>query len=364
VTNLRLTLVAGVDPHRTRPGGIRSYVLGLARHMAANGADVLLMGIGGPANSEPFRFVAVSQDPNASSLAFQIGLRRTLRTRPINGGVIHAQRPDDLVPFLGPAGRCPLVTTIHGDPLPGIVSRHGRLTAYAYRRLERKGIRAARRSLFIDSQSRLVFSSRYPREAGKFLDTDVGIDLGWLHREDQDKALASWGLDGRPTVLFAGRFEREKNLPLIAQALALCETHPTLLLAGSGSQEGSIAKTLSGLSYRFLGVVPHERMVSLYSAVNVTVLASTREAMPLTCLESLACGTPVVATRTGRIPELVVSAQNGFVVDQNPLRIASAIDRAINDGQLMRNACRASVERFSWDRVGPSLVKLYQEVLS
>jgi len=105
-------------------------------------------------------------------------------------------------------------------------------------------------------------------------------------------------------------------------------------------------------------------MVSLYSAVNVTVLASAREAMPLTCLESLACGTPVVATRTGRIPELVVSAQNGFVVDQNPLQIASAIDRAINDGRLMRNACRASVERFSWDRVGPSLVKLYQEVLS
>jgi len=364
LTDLRLTLVAGVDPHRTRPGGIRSYVLGLARYLAANGTDVLLMGIGGPADSEPFRFVAVTEDPDASSLAFQISLRRTLRRRPITGGVIHAQRPDDLVPFLRPAGRCPLVVTIHGDPLPGILTRHGRLAAYAYRRLERKGIRAARRSLFIDSQSRSVFSSRYPGEAGKFLDTDVGIDFGRLHREDQDKAVMSWGLDGRPTVLFAGRFEREKNLPLIARALALCETHPTLLLAGSGSEEGSMVKTLSGLSYRFLGVVPHDRMVSLYSAVDVTVLASTREAMPLTCLESLACGTPVVATRTGRIPELVVPAQNGFLVDQNPLQMASAIDRAVNDGRLMRNACRASVERFSWDRVGALLVRLYQEVLS
>jgi len=105
-------------------------------------------------------------------------------------------------------------------------------------------------------------------------------------------------------------------------------------------------------------------MPSLYVAVDSTILPSTREAMPLACLESLACGTPIVATRTGRLREIIETGRNGFLVAADPVELARAIDRSINDGRRMERACRESVERFGWDRVGPSVLRQYKEALS
>ena len=363
MTSLKVTLVAGIDPAQTRPGGIRSYVLGLARYLASTGADVTLLGMGGPAHNEPFRFVAVTADSHASSLAFHLGLRKTIRHRTVSEGVIHAQRPDDLVPFLAQYRRPPLVATVHGDPLPGIRDRHGWAASTVYRRWESKAVAASARLLFVDRASREAFSRRYPQQAAKFVDTAVGIDLDGFRPGVPGEARRAWGLDDRPHVLFAGRFEREKNLELLARALALCETHPTLLLAGAGRSTATFPSLLNGVPHRFLGVVPHEQMASLFSAVDATMLPSIREAMPLACLESLACGTPVVATRAGRLPEIVQSGANGFVVDGIPARFAQAIDQVIHASKQMRERCRASVENFGWDHVGPSLIQVYREVL-
>ena len=86
--------------------------------------------------------------------------------------------------------------------------------------------------------------------------------------------------------------------------------------------------------------------------------------MPLACLESLACGTPIVATRTGRLPEIIEPGRNGLLVDADPVDLARAIDRVITDGWQMEGACRESVERFGWDQVGPSVLHQYEEALT
>jgi len=365
MTNLQVALVAGIDPARTRPGGTRSYVLGLARYLASAGVDVTLLGIGGPVSErEPFRFMAATADSNASSLTFHRSLRKIVRAGRLVTGVIHTQRPDDLVPFLPEFEEVALVMTIHGDPFPGIRTRHGRVVSAAYRRFERKAVGAARRVLFVDPHSRGVFSRRYPRDARKFVDSQVGIDLNVFRLEESAGARASWKLDESPHILFAGRFEQEKNLSLLIRALPLCETRPTLLLAGAGSESDDVRRQLNGSSHRILGVVPHERMPSLYAAVDATILPSTREAMPLAALESLACGKPIVATRTGRLPEIIEHGRNGLLVPPDPLELARAIDRAITDGRQMGPSCRESVVRFGWDRVGPSVLRQYEEALA
>jgi len=364
MTNLQVALVAGIDPARTRPGGTRSYVLGLARYLVSTGVDVTLVGIGGPAaKDDPFQFVAAIPDSSASSLTFHRGLRKVVKATQFQASVIHAQRPDDLVPFLSKFTASGLLITIHGDPLPGIRDRHGRVMSTAYRRLERRGISAARRVLFVDSHSREVFSRRYSSQAGKFVVSSVGIDLDSFRLADPGSARAAWQLRDGPTVLFAGRLEREKNLSLLLRALPFSETQPTLLIAGAGSESDDVDRQLSHSSHRILGVVPHEKMPSLYAAADATILPSSREAMPLTCLESLACGTPVVATRTGRLSELIEPGRNGFLVQADPVDLAHAIDRAVTERKQMERACRESAEPFGWDRVGPSILHEYEEAL-
>lgn len=364
MTSLQVALVAGIDPARTRPGGTRSYVLGLARYLASAGADVTLVGIGGPADKDDrFQFVAAVGDPAAGSVAFHRGLRKVVKAAQVQASVVHTQRPDDLVPFLPEFSGAGLLITIHGDPLPGIRDRHGRVMSAAYRRLERRGISAARRVLFVDSYSRGVFSRRYASEAGKFVDSSVGIDLDSFRVADPEGARTTWQLGDGPTVLFAGRLEREKNLSLLLRALPRCETRPTLLLAGAGSESKALHRQLDHSSHRMLGLVPHEEMPSLYAAVDATILPSSREAMPLACLESLACGTPVVATRAGRLSEMIEPGRNGFLVPSDPVDLARAIDRAVTEGKQMERACRESAEPFGWGRIGPSILRQYEEAL-
>lgn len=365
MTKLRVALVAGIDPVRTRPGGTRSYVLGLARYLASAGAEVTLVGIGGPGpKDDPFQFVAATADPAASSLTFHRGLKKVARAETVRASIVHTQRPDDLVPFLPELAAAGLLVTIHGDPLPGIRDRHGRVVSAAYRRLERRGISAARRVLFVDPRSRDVFARRYAAQARKFVDSSVGIDLSAFRVARTEAARAAWQLVDRPTILFAGRLEREKNLSLLLTALPLCETRPALLIAGDGSESKELDRQLDRSSHRMLGVVPHEEMPSLYAAVDATVLPSSREAMPLACLESLACGTPVVATRAGRLAELIEPGRNGFLVPADPVDLAAAIDRAVKEGRQMESACRESAEPYGWDRVGPSILRQYEEALS
>jgi glycosyltransferase involved in cell wall biosynthesis len=360
---LQVALVAGIDPLRTRPGGTRSYVLGLARYLASTGVEVTVIGVGGPARNEPFHFVAATADSTGRTLTFHRSLRKFLRMRDLTANVIHAQRPDDLVPFLPDFAQTALVTTIHGDPLQGIRERHGYLISAVYRRLERRGIGAAKRILFVDPRSREEFSRRYPRDAQKFVNSFVGVDLNTFRLADKEPARAAWRLEERPHILFSGRFEREKNLSLLCRSLFLCETRPILLLAGAGPEMDFARRQLVGLGHRFLGVVPHEQMPFLYLAVDATILPSTREAMPLACLESLACGTPVVATRVGRLPEIIEPGRNGFLAQDSPIEFARAIDRVIREGRAMARTCRESVERFGWDRIGPSVLRQYEEAL-
>lgn len=364
MTDLRATLVSGISPASTRPGGIRSYVLGLAKYLALAGIEVTLVGIGPDHPIPGCHFVPIDAKTSVPSVAFHRALRRYLRRVGSPQGIIHTQRPDDFAPFapagIGAAG----VITIHGDPLPGIRSRHGPLTALAYLRLERRAIAAAKRVLFLDVSGRESLSRRHPEQTSKFADTTVGVDLEVFHRIDAAEARGKWKLVDRPYLLFAGRFEREKNLSLLAEAVRISQTGPILLLAGEGRETERVSDFLQNVPHQFLGTVAHEEMPGLYSAVHATVLSSSREAMPMACLESLACGTPVVATPAGRLPDLITPGLNGYLPPPEPVEFARCIDEVIRNHTEMVPNCRKTSFEFDWNRVLPSLIREYEEALS
>src|SRR5207245_10032415 len=101
MTNFQVALVAGVDPARTRPGGTRSYVLGLARYVVSAGVDVTLVGIGGPAaEDDALQLVAAVPHPSASSLTLHRGLRRGVTATKGEARPVHTPRPGPVVAFL------------------------------------------------------------------------------------------------------------------------------------------------------------------------------------------------------------------------------------------------------------------------
>src|SRR5438045_5914401 len=103
-----------------------------------------------------------------------------------------------------------------------------------------------------------------------------------------------------------------------------------------------------------LGARPREEMPFFYSAANVTVVPSYHESFGLAAVESLACGTPVVATRSGGLTTIVRDGETGYLVPRCPGFFAERLDGLLRHPNLlaqMRLAARPSVLRFSWKNV-------------
>jgi glycosyltransferase involved in cell wall biosynthesis len=179
-----------------------------------------------------------------------------------------------------------------------------------------------------------------------------------------------------PFVLFVGRLASNKGLLDLAEAfrpLARRDGSAQLVVVGEdgGQRAPLLAKVQElGLSNR-VHLVGHvnedEWLAAAYREARLTVLPSEYEAFGLVLLESLAAGTPVVASRVGGIPEVVEDGKAGLLVPpKSPSALAEAIARLWEDRDLARRFGEYGrdqvVPRFQWDRLADRLDALYREV--
>ena len=148
---------------------------------------------------------------------------------------------------------------------------------------------------------------------------------------------------------------------------------------GGGDDNGKAAtemQRLKGLarslrvdgSVSFLGLVAHDELPFFYSAADVCVVPSYHESFGLVVLESLACGTPVVATKVGAAETLVRPGKTGYLAKSNdPLDLADSISqlmRDLNQHQELASSIRASVMKYRWQNIADALIAEYRAVLA
>ncbi|OFV84871.1 MAG: hypothetical protein A2W26_11910 [Acidobacteria bacterium RBG_16_64_8] len=360
---MKAYLVAGVHPTIPAASGIRSYVLSLASRLASRGVAVVLIGVGPPAPVAFGEFRSVVATYPTSSYRFLRGLWRYARQCPVEeGAIVHAQRPDDLYPFLGMARGARLICTLHGDPGRGVRERRV-LGRYLYGMAERRTLPAARRVISVTESGLRAYVARYPWLESKTSVIPVGVDLAAFRPSDRGAAKAAFGLHDRPTILFAGRFEPEKRVEVVIEAIRGLTQPPDLLLAGQGRLDSRMRALAGGLPVRFLGPVDRIRMPVLLSAVDALVLASSHEGLPTIVLESLACGTPVIATRVGDLSRVLEEGKTGFYFDGSPGALRDLLAMRWDSLLAMRSACARSAEPYSWDRVADRVMEVYDAAL-
>lgn len=180
-----------------------------------------------------------------------------------------------------------------------------------------------------------------------------GVDATRFHPIDRVAARRKLDLGEGPVVLSVGNLVPNKGMDRLIRALALASSNPgtsaasaTLVIAGGGPEEDRLRTlaTRHGLRdrVRFTGVVDHESLGSWYGAADLFALATEREGWPNAILESLACGTPVVATRVGGVPEILQTDRLGLMVDPSDEAFAQAIEAALG-----RAWDRAEIARFA-----------------
>jgi glycosyltransferase involved in cell wall biosynthesis len=159
-----------------------------------------------------------------------------------------------------------------------------------------------------------------------------------------------------PEVLYAGRLSPEKGvLELLEAAQGL-----NLVVAGDGPLRDRFPSAR--------GFVQHEELQHLYARAAVVACPSRREGFGVACLEAMAHGRPVVATRVGGLLDLVVDGETGIVVPpRDPPALRSALERLLSDADLRRRLGTAGRDRarahFSWETVTNATLAAYAEAV-
>ncbi len=186
--------------------------------------------------------------------------------------------------------------------------------------------------------------------------------------------------DSRPTVLFVGTLTEEKGLTTVVEAvLSLRSKYPDILLQILGNGEGALADTLRAqaraagaeASVEYHGfVADRPRLPEYYRRAHVFASPAHHEpGVANVYVEAMACGCPVVASRTGGAPEAVVDGETGLLVPPDDVdATAAALDRILSDAALRRRmggAARQRVEEyFAVDKYIGRVLAAYEKAIA
>jgi teichuronic acid biosynthesis glycosyltransferase TuaC len=199
-----------------------------------------------------------------------------------------------------------------------------------------------------------------------------GVDLEKFHPVPQQMARQRLGLGGKRIILSAGNLVPNKGFDLLVRALRLLIDEYRvdglqLVIVGGGSERRPLERLASQLSLtgqiHFAGAVPHERLHLWYSAADVFCLASRREGWPNVLLEALACGTPVVATAVGGIPEIICTDELGLVSRSGERELADALALAL-EKPWQADLLRSYAAFYTWERTAQSIAQILVAVLA
>ncbi len=203
-----------------------------------------------------------------------------------------------------------------------------------------------------------------------------GVDLTLFTPQNQQQAREALGLRAdQPVLLFVGRLDPFKGPDMLLQAAALMEEQAQVVIVGgrlTGDQELHNLRKLAvslKISQRvhFLGARPQQELPTLYSAADVTVVPSYHESFGLAAVESLACGTPVVATRAGGLMTVVRNGETGYLVPRCPGFFAERLDTLLQQPatlERMRHATRPSVLHLGWPSIADQVYNVYEDMCS
>ena len=205
-----------------------------------------------------------------------------------------------------------------------------------------------------------------------------GIDTAEYRPDPNTDVLERYGVDlARPYVIFVGRITRQKGVPVLLRAASglIPEAQLVLLAGAADTQEQLVEVTelVDGLRATRSGVfwipemLPKHDVIQLLTHATVFAIPSIYEPLGIVNLEAMACGTAVVGSRTGGIPEVVADGETGLLVPAGePEPLAAALntllsdpDRAAAMGQAGR---KRAVAEFGWPAIAAQTADLYAEL--
>jgi teichuronic acid biosynthesis glycosyltransferase TuaC len=197
-----------------------------------------------------------------------------------------------------------------------------------------------------------------------------GVDTDRFRVEAEPDSLRErLGASGGPLLLSVGNLVPLKGHDLVIEALVMLRERglqARLFIIGAGPLRGQLEAQRDALALgehvRFLGALPQQELADWYAAADMLVLASEREGWPNVVLESMACGTPVVATGVGGIPEIIQGPQTGRIAGE---RTAAGLAEAVQSlwkAPPSREVVRRYASGFGWEATTKGQLALFADI--
>jgi len=189
-----------------------------------------------------------------------------------------------------------------------------------------------------------------------------GIDLDLFKILNKEECKKKYGLTQK-VLLSVGNLIELKGHHLIIEAMQQLEGFQ-LIIVGKGDREKKLKLLVNKLNLNdrvtFLGEKKQPELVEIYNASDAFVLASSREGMANVLLESIACGTPVIATDVGGASEVVKQKEAGVLINRSIEEIVQGV-RILFDDYPKSKETRNYPEQFSWNSTVEGLEKLFEK---
>jgi D-inositol-3-phosphate glycosyltransferase len=224
-----------------------------------------------------------------------------------------------------------------------------------------------------DCQRIIVATEKEKQDLVRFYDAlpdkigvvPCGVNMTLFHPIDKTVARQRLGLTDEEVLLFVGRIDPLKGIEQLLRAVPLIKTGESLRLIVVGGDENSRAEleALKKLSaalgikdkVTFRGLEKQGQLPYFYSAADVCVVPSYYESFGLVALESLACGTPVVAADVGDLRNIIRQGETGYITgDNSPENLAAGLSLLLSGqpgDEESALAIRASVSRYDWSKI-------------
>jgi len=346
------------------PGGLNRYVRDLLEAFSADGEPLTAMALspatGAPAN---VTLAAAAGDPLPRRLRrYHVEAARICRDADVVDAhfALYA-----LAPFTaGPARRLGRVMHFHGPWADEVaqMGRGGRASRSARAAIERATYRQAHQVIVLSRAFKRLAVERYGVKPERVSVVAPGVDLVRFAPGPRQQARQHLHLpQDRPIAVCVRRLDPRMGLLVLLDAWATIVRElsepPLLLIAGVGPLRDELDRRTTAPplreTVRLLGRVEDGDLPLLYRAADVSIVPSlSNEGFGLVTLESLACGTAVVATDVGGLPEALDGLDGDAIVSAGDAGgLARRVVRGLACTQPLPSpsACRAHAERFGWD---------------
>jgi len=290
--------------------------------------------------------------------------------------------PDIVHAHLGPAELYARLALLGNSKTPFVITRHNHkkfFNAPGANLVERWVMKRAQHFIGISDSVRATFTQKIPETRDRFGVVHYGVDPGIFSNVSREKILElrrEWGVK-ESTILLGtiARLVPVKSLHTLLEGFALFQqdkekTDIQLVLVGQGPLESELRERASalGIGSKIIWAGFRSDIPLAVNTFDIFALTSLSEGFGLVTLEAMAASKPVICTRVGSLPEIVVDGSTGFLIPpKQPEAFAAALETLVADQQTRNSFGSSGFERarlFSLSKVVDKTMKIYQNLLS